>query len=343
MNHLRVAVIGGGHLGTIHARLVQQVQGVELVAIAESNLTRAGQLADEFLCPVVTDYRRLIRDGAIDAAVLAAPTSLHHDIGMLLLEQGIHTLIEKPLAASTAECQRLVATAEQAGCVLQVGHVERFNPAWTALSVRVGVPRFIDAVREGPLTFRCLDVGVVLDLMIHDIDLILSIVNARAISVQASGFAWTGSREDIAQARITFANGCVAHISASRVSCESARRMRLFGDDWHAHLDLGERSGYVVQGPSHRDWQSRSYSPDERKRLIDNLFDQVLPREILSVADGNPLLDELHDFVKAVRTSGQPRVTGRDGIAAVDVANQVIRQINQHVAPSLAPPIRKAG
>ena len=236
-----------------------------------------------------------------------------------------------------------MATAEQACCVLQVGHVERFNPAWTALSGRVGVPRFIDAVREGPLTFRCLDVGVVLDLMIHDIDLILSIVNARAISVQASGFAWTGSREDIAQARITFANGCVAHISASRVSCESTRQMRLFGDDWHAHLDLGERSGYVVQGPSHRDWQSRSYSRDERQRLIDKLFDQVLRRETLSVAEGNPLLDELHDFVKAVQTSSQPRVTGRDGIAAVDVANQVIRQINQRVAPFLVPPIRKAG
>ncbi len=345
MNRLQVAVIGGGHLGTIHARLWQQLPNAELVAIAEPNPTRAAQLADEFSCPIVTDFMRLLSNDVLDAVVLAAPTSLHHDIGMLLLKRGIHTLIEKPLAPSTSECEHLVAAAEQSNCVLQVGHVERFNPAWTALTAQVGEPRLIEAVREGPLSFRSMDIGVVLDLMIHDIDLILSLVDSPVIAVQASGFAWTGPNEDIAQARITFANGCLAQISSSRVSCEPTRKMRIYGGDFYASVDFDSRAGYIVHGPTHRDWQTRSISPEERQRLMERLFQDVLPRQELEVADDvNPILEELRDFVTSIRTGATPRVSGRAGMAAVDVANQVIRRIErQQMAPSYIAPTRKAG
>ena len=227
MSRLRIAVIGGGHLGTIHANLVAQIPDAELVAIVEPNDARATELRDQFDCDVVSNVELFVARAAIDGAIVAAPTSLHHQLGIILLQRGVHCLIEKPLAASPAECLDLVSAAKRGRAILQVGHVERFNPAWTTLSEQIGEPRFIDATREGTLTFRSMDGGVVLDLMIHDIDLILSLVNSPVTSVQASGFCWTGSAEDIAQSRLTFANGCVARISASRVSanpsdkCES--------------------------------------------------------------------------------------------------------------------------
>ena len=345
MNRLRIAVVGGGHLGTIHARLLAQVADAELAAIVEPDAERAAQLANDFPCPIVTDCRRLLGEEAMDAAVLAAPTSLHHDLGMLLLKHGIPTFVEKPLAPTAIECQQLVEAAEQSGCVLQVGHVERFSPVWTALCPSVGEPRFIEAVREGPLVFRSLDVGVVLDLMIHDIDLVLSLVDAPVVSVQAVGFAWTGPREDIAQARLTFANGCVAQLKASRVSCAATRRMNIYGADFHAQADFGQKSGYIVQAPSHRDWQSRVFSAEERKHLIDHVFEEVLPRETLTIAEANPILDELRDFVRAIGANASPRVSGHDGLAAVDIADQVIQRIEQRrpLAPSYFPPVRKAG
>jgi predicted dehydrogenase len=190
-----------------------------------------------------------------------------------------------------------------------------------------------------------MDAGIVLDLMIHDIDLILSWVPAPVIAVQAVGFNWTGPAEDIAQARLTFANGCVAHLRASRVSSEPQRQLRAYGHDWYAKVDFGDRSGFIVHGPESADWQSRSYTAEQRKRLMERVHDEVLRREELAAPEANPILDELRDFVKAVTKSESPIVSGRDGFAAVEVANQILQRITQR-APNAAtyqPPRRKAG
>lgn len=351
----RIAVVGGGHLGTIHARLVQQLSDAELVSIVEPSLARANELANDFTCEIETDFERFLKTTTADGVVLAAPTTLHHDLGVRLLDRGIHCLIEKPLAPNVSECEQLVAAASRNNCVLQVGHVERFNPVWTALKHRLDDygpgrgPQFIDATREGPLTFRSMDAGVVLDLMIHDIDLVLSIVDSTVVSVRAIGFKWTGETEDVAQARITFANGTVARFSASRVATSPQRRMRIFGREWYANVDFAERNCTVVNAPIQKDWQSRKYTVDERNQLMHSLFDQVLPKEELEIPDGNPILCELSDFVSAIQEGRSPIVTGEAGLAAVDIAQQVIQTIDsraptRHVGvPIYLPTGRKAG
>ena len=293
----------------------------------------------------MTDVQQFAARAAIDGAVVAAPTSRHRDLGTTLLQRGIHVFMEKPLAPSPTECEALVVAARKTDSILQVGHVERFNPAWTTMRDRIEEPRFIDATREGPLTFRSMDTGVILDLMIHDIDLILSLVQSQVIAVQALGFNWTGPAEDIAQARLTFANGCVARLSASRVSYEPKRHMRIYGRNWYSEIDFGTRSCYIVDGPSRDDWQSRSYTPEARQRLTGNLFEGVLSQQSLTVPDGNPILDELQDFVTSVATNSTPVVTGHDGLAAVEIAHQVIQRIERRspAAATYRQPTRRAG
>lgn len=343
----RIAVVGGGHLGTIHAKLLQQVPDAELCAVVEPSVDRATELADEFDCNILTDVQKFVENANVDGVVIAAPTSLHHDLGMKLLGRGIHCLIEKPLTPSVRECSDLVEAAQANSCILQVGHVERFNPAWTTMCEQVDDPTFIDARREGPLTFRSMDAGVVLDLMIHDIDLVLSLVNSRVVSLQASGANWTGPTEDIAQARLTFANGCVAQLGASRVACEPKRQMRVYGRDWYSEIDFATRSCHVVRGPKTAGWQSRRYTPADRAHLMSVVFDDVLSKRDLNVPDGNPILDELRDFVTSIRTGSSPIVTGDAGLDAVDIAQQVIQRIAsrqpQQTVPIFRAPNRKAG
>jgi predicted dehydrogenase len=215
---LRVGVVGAGHLGTIHARLVRTIDDVQLVGIADPDAAARERIAAEIETDVCADHRQLI--GRIDAAILAAPTDHHYWIGMELAEAGIHLLVEKPLALTVAEADALVRATRSRNLILQVGHVERFNPAFTAAAARLQRPRFIDAVRASGYTGRSTDVGVVLDLMIHDIDLVLSLVPSEVVEVEAVGTAVLGPHEDLAHARLRFANGCLANLSASRVSYE---------------------------------------------------------------------------------------------------------------------------
>lgn len=345
MKPLRIAVIGGGHLGTIHAKLLARVPQTELVAIVEPSDARARQLAAEFDCRIVSDVESFLSHEPLDAAVVAAPTSLHWSVGRRLLARGIHTLMEKPLAPTNEECEQLVAAASQSGAILQVGHVERFNPAWSTIRNHIDQPRLVEAVREGPLTFRSMDTGVVLDLMIHDIDLVLSLVQSPVVSVQASGFHWTGDAEDVAHARLTFANGCVARLSASRVSRQPRREMRLYGTDWLADIDFANRHCQVIRAPEEPDLQSRNYSPTERQLLMETLFTSVLPTEEPPVPEANPILDELSDFVTSITTSSEPIVTGRDGQHCVEVANQIRDRIARRVStrPDVRPMRRRAG
>jgi len=216
VKHLRLAVIGAGRLGGFHAQKAAANPDVELVAVVDPVPAARNRVAAECHTRALADYRGLV--GAIDAAIVAAPTRLHHRIGMDLAGEGVHLLVEKPLCSRLAEAEELVERAEKQGVVLQVGHVERFNPAFAAAAPYLVEPKYIEAVRASGFTFRSTDVGVVLDLMIHDIDLVLSLVGSPVQRVEAMGVSVLGGHEDAANARIQFASGCVATLSASRVS-----------------------------------------------------------------------------------------------------------------------------
>ncbi len=257
-------------------------------------------------------------------------------------------LVEKPLALNTQEADALVAAARQKNLVLQVGHVEQFNPALRVVRQQSPVPRYIEAVREGPLTFRSLDVGVVLDLMIHDVDVILTLVQSEVVSVEATGFAWLGDREDVAQARLGFANGCTASLAASRVSPDARRVMRLFGDNWHTTIDFGTRMVRTVRAADRTNWQQRQISAEERRQLQSDLFSQILPLSETIAPETNAIREELEDFIHSIRQHRQPQVSGSQGRAALAVCQRIVATIEAGKRQALIPPIwsgdrRKAG
>src|SRR5262245_5636874 len=245
MSKLRLAVIGVGHLGQIHARLLRQVEGAELVGIVDPIDAARAAVAAELNVAAYADHTPLL--GRIDAAIIAAPSRLHHSVGLNLLQHGIHVFVEKPMTLNVGDADELIAEAEARHLVLQVGHVERFNPALTAAAPYLDRPKFIDAVRSGPFTCRSTDVGVVLDLMIHDIDIALSLVDDDVVSVEALGAAVLGPNEDWAQARIAFLGGCVASFFASRVAWQAQRTMHVVGAGYATGIDFGGRQAKLMQ------------------------------------------------------------------------------------------------
>ena len=331
MKPIRLAVIGAGHLGRIHARLLKQVDGAQLVAVADPIEAARQSAAAECGVPALADYRQLL--GQIDAAVVATPTVLHHAVGCELLRAGVHLLIEKPLASTLAEADELLAAARAGGAILQVGHIERFNPALAAVKDQVPQPKYIQASRMSGFTFRSTDIGVVLDLMIHDIDLVLSLTKSPVRHVDAIGVSVMGDHEDIGQARLTFANGCIADLTASRVSYRAERVMQIWSSSGFAAIDFSTRAATVVR-PSdairNREIHIDALAPERKQSLKDHLFDELLPTSRFQVDATNALLDELRDFVHSVQTGSQPRVTGEDGREALSVAEQILEQIEAH-------------
>lgn len=331
MSRLRVAVIGVGQLGRIHARLIQQLDEVELIAVVDPSASSRTEVASECGCLAIADHRSLL--GSLDAAIVATPTRYHHDVGIDLLKSGAHLFVEKPIALSVDEAESLISMADAHSRVLQVGHIERFNPALSAALPYARQAKYIEATRCSGYTFRSTDIGVVLDLMIHDIDIVLSLMQCRVVDVQALGLAVFGPQEDMAQARLTFANGCVANLSASRTSYEACRRMQTYGPLGFASIDFAERTTRIVH-PSprvaRREIAIDNVSQEEQDHIKTHLFDELLPLETPPVAETNPLLDELADFVGAIREGRPPMVTGQDGGAALSVAHRILHQINAH-------------
>lgn len=330
MAPLRVGVVGVGHLGQHHARILGQMPGVELVAIADTRAEQARAVAERVGTRAVDDYLSLI--GQVDAVSIAAPTFLHRRIAGAFLERGVPTMVEKPLAASLEDAEELVALARQTGAVLQVGHIERFNPALTALEAIALRPKFIAAERLSTYTFRSTDVGVVLDLMIHDLDLILSLVSAPVRSVAAVGVSVFGGHEDIANARIEFENGCVANITASRASMQATRKMRLYGAEGYASLDFATKQATLVR-PS--DALRRGEVAIEGLDLTrpaevkERVFGTMLHVDQVQTEGREPLALELEDFVLAVRGQ-RPRVSGDDALRAMRLADQILRSLETH-------------
>ncbi|HEX5104623.1 MAG TPA: Gfo/Idh/MocA family oxidoreductase [Pirellulaceae bacterium] len=328
---LRVAVVGVGHLGIIHARLLAQVEGAELAAVVDPSEPARTAAAAELRVPAHADHAPLL--GQIDAAIVAAPTRHHHAASHDLLSHGIHVFVEKPMTLNVGDADDLIATASEHDCVLQVGHVERFNPGFLAAAPHIQSPKYIDAARTSAYACRSTDIGVVLDLMIHDIDAILALVREDVTAVEALGAAVIGPNEDWAQARLTFAGGCVANLTASRVAWQPQRSMHIVCRDCMAAIDFGSRTAKLMR-PSTAvlagELDVNALSAEERARVKAHLFSDYLPLIDLPAAESNALLQEQREFVAAIRGERPVRVTGVDGRRALDVAERILAQIATH-------------
>lgn len=340
MNKLRMAVIGAGHLGKIHVRLLQQIENVELVVVAEPSPMAQRQIIDQFNLEVVSDYRKILDD--IDAAVVATPTRYHYQIAKDLINAGVHTLVEKPLTDSVSDANSLVELAQQKDCVVSVGHVERFNPAIEAALKLVGEPKFVQASRMSGFTFRSTDIGVVHDLMIHDIDLINSVFPGKVDAVSATGVAMFGDNEDISQAMIKFSCGGVANLTATRCSFQNERSFQIFGTEGYACVDLAESKVSFVKVPNwikERRYDLLDITPEQQAFIRDNLFSKILPKSEIDVPKCNAILEEQKDWIAAISGERQPRVDVVQGAEAVAIADQVLESIasNEWNQPSTLP------
>jgi predicted dehydrogenase len=298
-----VAVIGVGHLGKHHARLLAQAAGVRFAAAVDTVPERAAAAVAGTAAPALTDYRELFN--RVDAVTIASPTELHHDIALAFLQRGTSVLVEKPMTRTIAEGEALIAAAAASGATLAVGHTERYNPAVAAVMPFVTTPRFIEVHRLGVFPDRSLDIDVVFDLMIHDLDIILALVKAPPVSIEAVGVPVLTDKFDIANARLRFASGCIANVTASRISKERVRKIRFFQPDAYVSIDYAEQE---VEG----------YRLLRREGERPQIQGGKLP-----VTREEPLKRELADFVRAVREKRPPLVAGEDGLRALTLAQAI--------------------
>lgn len=330
MSKLKVAVVGGGHLGRIHAKLACANDQFELVAVADPSASSQQMITQQLGLNAVADYREII--GKIDAAIIATPTVSHYEVASTLLRAGVHCLVEKPLANTADQANRLVQIAKSHSRVLQVGHVERFNPKWTRVVPELGKPKFVEAVRCGSYSGRSTDIGVVMDLMIHDLDLILSLDRSNVEEIQASGLALLGTHEDLAEARLTFASGLVVNLKASRVATSANRTMQLYTTDCFAEIDFNADHLKIVR-PSPEIFARLvtldEMPMDERLAMKDRVFESYFTVENLLAPGRNAILDEQTDFALSIQTGSAPAVTGDDGARAVEIAGRIVDAISR--------------
>jgi predicted dehydrogenase len=306
---LRAAVVGVGHLGRYHAEKYAALPEVTLVGVVDRDPVRARVIADALGVPVIADHRALA--GRVDCASVAVPTAAHADIGHDLLAAGIDLLIEKPLASTAAEGTALVRAAAEHGRILQVGHLERFNPALRAAQAVITEPKFLECHRLAPFVDRGTDVDVIRDLMIHDLDVIQSFIAADVDSVEAVGVPVLTPRIDIANARLRFTNGCIANVTASRVSLKRERMLRLFQPDAYVAIDYEQRRVRIVR-------RAPGTTPGALPQILADEHD---------AGQGDPLRDEIAAFVHAVRTRTTPIVSGREGLRALELAERIAASI----------------
>jgi predicted dehydrogenase len=307
MGKLRVAVVGAGEFGRNHMRVVAESERAALAGVADIDPGRAAEAAERFRCPVLelAEVR-----GRAEAAVVAVPTSAHAEVGCALLEAGLDVLVEKPIAPDLASARRLVETAAARGRILQVGHLERFNPALAALKRILTLPLFFEVHRMSVFTPRSLDVDVVLDLMIHDLDIVLDLAGQPPEDIRAAGISILSAKVDIANVRLAFPNGCVANLTASRVSTERVRKLRLFQPGQYVSLDYARQDAAVFEVSGGRQIGFRA----------------------LAVAKDEPLRLELEDFFEAVASRRPPVVSGEAGCRALEAALAVLGKIKEHSA-----------
>lgn len=337
---VRVAVVGAGHLGRIHAKLLNNRTDCSVVAVCDPYAPSREWIQENLKLPVVEHYQHL--EGAIDAVVIATPTTMHYEVAKWALQQGIATFIEKPIASTVQQAQELEGLSSLFQAPLQIGHVERFNPVWQAFRDRVDPQsiRRVVARREGVYTGRSTDIGIVLDLMIHDLDLILSLIPSRITDIHATGHCMLGQHEDLAIADLFFENGAVAHLRASRVSTSTARCMEVHccneslstkQPSWF-EIDFASNSLTCIEtapGVGPNGLQADTLPPQERAKVKDELFTRWIQRNTITPQPGNAIASEHDDFFNAIRTGSDPLVNASAGCYALEIATRIAMQITQ--------------
>ena len=330
MKALRVGLIGAGRMGQLHARVYSQLPGVQLIGIVDIDADRAAALAQRCQTQALSHPQEFF--GRVQAVSIATPTDTHLEIAAPFLKQGIPSLIEKPLAPSTSQAKQLLSLAEKHKTFIQVGHTERFNPAVRAMERYNFSPRYIEAVRFSPFPFRSMDIGAVFDMMIHDLDLVLHLVAAEPIAIQAIGANILTEHEDLANARLTFADGCVANLSCSRLALATQRTFQVFSDELYISLDLYKKSGFVVNKSQNAERVRQALAKLSNGRLdgpIPN-WTELVQTEPLTIDQTEPMRLQLENFINSVNTGAPPMVSGSDGVAAVAVAEAIVQAIEVH-------------
>lgn len=349
MTRLRTAVLGVGHLGQHHARILAGFPDVDLVAVVDADPKQARAVADRLNCEAFDRFEPLL--DRVDAVSVVTPTSFHHYVASEFLRRGVSALVEKPICKTVEEADELITLAAETGAALQVGHIERFNPAFEELASRPISPKFIEAERHGPFTGRSTDIGAVLDLMIHDLDLILALVPGPVREVSAVGGAVLGGHEDMVNARLVFETGCIAHVTASRISARPKRRLRIWAPEGYAGIDFVSRKLHLVQSSDEvrrHGLRIERLDPPARARLKDEVYGRHLEVQMVeSDRRSDQLTAELRHFVDCVRSGSTPRVTGEAGRDALALAHRVLDCVRAHqwegtpdgaVGPNRMPP-----
>lgn len=323
MEKIKVAVVGVGYLGRQHVRIYSELDNVKLIGVVDTNPETGKAIADQYATRYFPRFEEILDE--VTAVSLAVPTSEHSRIGCALLQHSIDVLVEKPIASSLSQADQLIAVAREQQRVLQVGHLERFNPAVTLVRTMLTTPLFFEGHRLGVFTSRSLDIDVVLDLMIHDLDIVLSFVQSPVKSVRAVGLPILSSKVDIANARIEFGNGCVANLTASRVSTEKVRKLRFFQPNEYVSIDYSRQDVVIVSVGS----QDGGRTP------------VIVPRK-LEPPRVEPLRAEIMAFLQAVKVRSRPEVTGEDSRRSLELAQQVVERIQEHTHSVELPPLPPA-
>jgi predicted dehydrogenase len=328
---LRMAVVGVGHLGKIHAKIYSENPRAELVAVVDANAEAVQQVAKDYGCEALESAADLPED--LDGVSVVVPTQYHAEVAVPLLERGVPCLVEKPIAGTLEDADAILAASKRGGALLSVGHVERFQPGVRKVREMGMQPRFIECHRLAPLSFRSMDVGVVHDLMIHDLDLILHLVDSEIESVDSAGGAILTDREDIASVRIVFKNGARANVSTSRASLEPMRRFRLFSSKGYVSLDFHKNYGiYIAQGP---EWESGREALRTLDPIVLALRKDWIQEKVLSVTElelsgeQRPLQAELDAFLSCIEDGTAPEVSGEDGRRALALAEEISAAIRE--------------
>jgi predicted dehydrogenase len=332
MEKLRTAVIGAGKMGEIHTRVYSELPQSNLVAVVDIDSDKAKRLAKKYRCEAIRDVAELI--GKVDAVTIAAPTSEHFALAKPLIEANIPVLIEKPLALDVAEAKNIVALAGQRNCLVAVGHSERCNPVVQAMKRLQIEPKFIEAARISPYPFRSTDIGVVLDIMIHDIDIILSLAASKVAKVEAVGIGVIDpNNEDICNARITFENGCIANVTASRLALKTERKVRVFSRQAYLSVDYLKKTGVVVRAAPNINVveKIRQLKKAGAFALLTQNWQDLLTVEKLDIDDAEPLRLEQQAFLSAVADrSLRPEVSAEEGLAAMGCADMILQSMRSH-------------
>ena len=325
---LPVGVIGCGRMGRLHARVYSQMPSVRLVGVHDANPAAAEATARDYKTTAAAAAEDLL--DKVAAVTIAVPTEHHARVAEPFLKRGIACLIEKPLAKTVEEARRIIELATEGGALVQVGHIERFNPAIRAVERFNIRPQFLEVTRISPMTFRSTDVGVVLDMMIHDIDIVLNLAQSKVASVAAVGVSVIGDVEDMCNARLTFENGCVANLTASRLAMRTERKLRIFSSDAYVSIDYAKRIGTIVHRSGNLD-AIRDAAARIRAGEVEDLsqlnYQELVKIEELHSEEVEPLRAQLDAFIHSIRTNTKPVVTAEDGLAAVETARRIVESI----------------